>query len=218
MYWLHGTYPVQPPKIKQANLSLWSILERNGSLLTHSRDDGDGQVLTVVELGLDLVTQVTIWDLDIVLGVTVVGHQGQETVIDVQQLELGSLDVWNLHVVGRWRQVLQLLTSENVNGDQVNLGVTVLTGLRSGHVDNLTWSTLDDNVTVLSQSRTLHWEGQSGTGIGGLKGVLKLVSTLMERQGKKMKREEKKFSIYYHGGYSNPKRNSETHLSNQGFS
>jgi hypothetical protein len=77
--------------------------------------------------------------------------------------------------VGGWRQIFQLLTSENVNGHQVDLGVTVLTGLGGGHVDNLTWSALDNNVSVLSQCRTLHWESQSGTGIGGLKNVLELV-------------------------------------------
>lgn len=154
------------------NLSLWSLLERNGRLLAHGRDDGDEQVLAVVELGLDLVTQLTVWDLDVILGVTVVGHQGQEAVVNVQQLVLGSSDVRNLHVVGGWRQVLQLLAGENVNGDQVDLGVSVLTGLRGRHVDDLTRSRLDDNVAVLSQSRTLHWESQSGTGIGGLKGVL----------------------------------------------
>lgn len=160
------------PKSKLENLSLRSFLEGDSSLLTHGSNDRDDQVLTVVELGLDLVTQLTVWDLDIILGVTVVGHQRQETIVDVQQLVLRSGDVRDLHVVGRWRQVLQLLTSENVNGDQVDLGVTVLTGLRGRHVNNLTRSALDDNVTVLSQCRTLHWEGQSGTSISGLKGVL----------------------------------------------
>ncbi|EEQ41625.1 eukaryotic translation initiation factor 5A [Clavispora lusitaniae ATCC 42720] len=167
-----GHYVYTPAANSQTqHLGLWCLLVGNGGFLTHGRNDRDDQVLALVKVGLDLVTQLTVWDLDVVLGVTVVGHQRQETVVNVQQLVLGSGHVWNLHVVGGWRQVFQLLTSENVGGNQVDLGVTVLTSLGGGHVDNLTWSTLDDNVTVLSQSRTLHWEGQSGTGISGLKGV-----------------------------------------------
>lgn len=160
--------------------TLWSLLVGDSSLLTHSGDDRDDQVLTVVKVVLDLVTNLTLRNLDVVLGVTVSGHQRQETVVNVQQLVVLSRNVRNLHVVGRWGQVLQLLASEDVNGDQVDLGVTVLTGLGGGHVDNLTRSALDDNVTVLSQSRTLHWEGQSGTSIGGLKDVLFVsISVLM---------------------------------------
>jgi hypothetical protein len=54
----------------------------------------------------------------------------------------------------------------------VDLGVTVLTSLGSGHFNDLTRSVLDDDVAVLSQSRTLHGESQRGTGLGGLEGVI----------------------------------------------
>ena len=90
------------------------------------------------------------------------------------QLVLAAGDVWNVHVVGGWREIFQLLASEDVDGDQVNLGVTVLAGLGGGHFDDLAWAVLDDNVTVLPQGRALHWEGGGGTGIGALEGVLML--------------------------------------------
>jgi hypothetical protein len=158
--------------IKFSSCLFWSLLERDSSLLTHGRDDGDQQVLTLVEGGLKGLTQITLWGSDIVLGVTVLGHQVQETVINVQQLELGSLNERNFHIVSRWRQILHLLLGEDVGSDQVDLSVTVLTSLGGGHVDNLTWTTLDDNETVLSQGGTLHWVGQGGTGIGLLENVL----------------------------------------------
>lgn len=172
-------------------VALWSLLVGNGSLLTHGRDDRDNQVLALVEVGLDLVTNLALRHLDIVLGVTVSGHQGQETVVDVQQLVVLSGDVWHLHVVGRWRQILQLLAGENVNGNQVHLGVAVLTGLGGGHVDNLTRSALDDNVTVLSQRRTLHWVGQGGTSVSGLKGVLPVSISWNGEHGEKWILERK---------------------------
>ena len=71
-------------------------------------------------------------------------------------------------------QVLELLAGEDVDGDQVDLGVTVLAGLGGGHVDDLARAVLDDDVTVLPQSGTLHRVGGGGTGIGGVEGDLML--------------------------------------------
>ena len=64
--------------------------------------------------------------------------------------------------------------SEDVDGDQMDLCVTVLSGLGGGHLDNLVGTVLDDDETVLPQSRALHGEGKGGTGIGALEGVLML--------------------------------------------
>jgi len=61
-----------------------------------------------------------------------------------------SRDVGNIHVVGRWGQIFKLLAGEDINGDHVNLGVTVLARLGSAHLDNLAGSLVDDHETVLS--------------------------------------------------------------------
>lgn len=90
------------------------------------------------------------------------------------QLVLTADDVGNLHVVGRWGEIFQLLASEDVESDQVDLCVTVLASLGGGHVNDLAWATLDDNKAVLSQGRTLHRVGGRGASVGGLEGVLML--------------------------------------------
>ena len=72
--------------------------------------------------------------------------------------------------MGRGGQILKLLASEDVGGDKVDLGVTVLASLGGRHVDDLAGTALDDDVTVLTQSRTLHREGGGRTRIGGLEG------------------------------------------------
>ena len=77
--------------------------------------------------------------------------------------------------MGGGGQIFQLLAGEDVDGSQVDLGVTVLASLGGGHVDNLAWATFDDNMTVLSQGGTLHREGGRGAGIGRLKGMLMLL-------------------------------------------
>ncbi len=76
--------------------------------------------------------------------------------------------------MGGGAELFKLLGGEDVNGNQVNLGVTVLAGLGGGHFDNLARAVLDDDETVLPQSRALHGEGGGGTGIGALEGVLML--------------------------------------------
>lgn len=76
--------------------------------------------------------------------------------------------------MGRWAKFFQLLSSEDIDGDQMDLGVTVLASLRGGHVDDLARAVLDHNETVLSQGRALHWVSGRGAGIGGLEGVLML--------------------------------------------
>jgi hypothetical protein len=53
------------------------------------------------------------------------------------------------------RKVRYLLASEDVNSDKMDLGVTVLTSLGGGHVDDLARTALDDDVTVLTKSRAL---------------------------------------------------------------
>jgi hypothetical protein len=90
------------------------------------------------------------------------------------KLVLLALDVWNIHVVGGWAEFFELLASEDINGDEMDLGVTVLASLGGRHIDDLAGTVLDADETVLSQGRTLHWVGLGRASIGGLEGVLML--------------------------------------------
>ena len=82
------------------------------------------------------------------------------------KLELAARDIRDVHVVGGWRQVFQLLPGEDVNGDDMDFGVAVLASLGGRHLNDLAWAALDNDVSVLPQGRTLHREGGRGTGIG----------------------------------------------------
>ncbi len=152
-----------------------------------------GVLLIFLEELRDLVANFALWHLDIILGVTAFGHEGEEAVVsDVELrslsgpgrllfLERGSYklvfatsDVGDLHVVGGWGQIFELLVGEDVESSKMDLCVTVFASLGGGHFDDLAGTTLDDNEAVLSQGGTLHRVGSRGTGIGTLKGVLML--------------------------------------------
>jgi hypothetical protein len=94
--------------------------------------------------------------------------------VNPYKLELAAGDVRDVHVVGGRGQLLKLLAGEDVDGDQVDLGVTVLAGLGGGHVDDLARAVLDDDVAVLPQGGTLGRVGGGGTGISGVEGHLML--------------------------------------------
>jgi hypothetical protein len=44
-------------------------------------------------------------------------------------LEVSTLDNRDVHVVRRWAEIFELLAGENISGNKMDLGVTVLSGL-----------------------------------------------------------------------------------------
>lgn len=91
-----------------------------------------------------------------------------------------ALDDRHVHVVGRGREILELLAGENVDGDKMDLGVAVLAGLGGGHVDDLARAVLDHDKPVLPQSRALHGIGGRGTGIASGLGLELVVLRAIE--------------------------------------
>lgn len=113
-----------------------------------------GIFLVSVEQFLNLLANLAIGDFDIILGLAIVGHQGKKAIIrdvkldiasgqrkifiiavvpracgDTYKLEFLANDIGHIHVVGRRAKFFELLSGENVNGDKVDLCVTVLAGL-----------------------------------------------------------------------------------------
>ena len=70
--------------------------------------------------------------------------------------------------MGTGAKIFQLLAAEDIDGDQVDLGVTVLSSLGGAHFHNLARAILDHDVSVLAESGTLHGEGRRCAGIGRL--------------------------------------------------
>jgi len=62
----------------------------------------------------------------IVLSCTIIGHEVEETFIDVDKLVFSTVDVWNVHIVSGGREIFQFFAGEDINGNQVNLSMPVL--------------------------------------------------------------------------------------------
>lgn len=61
--------------------------------------------------------------------------------------------------MGGRADVLVLPAGEDVDADQVHLGMAVLARLGGGHLHDLAGAVLEHHEAVLSQSRALQWVG-----------------------------------------------------------
>jgi len=157
-------------------LTARSLLGFNSSLLTHSREDNNVGILLISgEELINLLANFSIRNLNIVLGLTIIGHQGEESIIgNIEQLVFLASNIGNVHVVGGGAKFFEFLASEDIDSNKMDLGVTVLASLGGGHVDDLARAVLDANEAVLSQGRALHGESGRGASIGGLESVFML--------------------------------------------
>ena len=92
-----------------------------------------------------------------------------------------ALDIRDVHVVGGGAKIFELLAGEDVNGNEMDLGVAVLAGLGCTHFDDLARAVLDDDESVLAECRALHRVGFGSTGIGAVEGMLMLFGNLVSR-------------------------------------
>ena len=107
-------------------------LDRADHLLSHRLQHGHNELFPVVEVLLDLHGELlrvvgSFRQGQVVLGVSRVVHERDEAVLgDVEQSVVLARDVRDVAVVRRGLEVLVLLAREDVDGDEVALGVAVL--------------------------------------------------------------------------------------------
>jgi len=151
-----------------------SLLDGEGGFFTHSGDNSNQKVLTSLELGGDFLSEIALWDFDVVFGGAVLGHEIEETVVDVDKLVFNAVDVGDIHVVGGWTDIFQFLSGKDIDSNEMDFCVTVLPSLGSGHVNDLAWSAFDDDMSVFPQGRALHRESEGRAGASLFKGLMLL--------------------------------------------
>jgi len=108
------------------------------------------------------------WEVEVGLLVSTFVHEGELFALNVDDLPVGTVDDGHGGSVGGWDHIFQLLSGEDVDGGEVTLGVTVLSGLGDGDAQNLAWLSLDHDESSLLDLTSFHRDGSRGTGIGGL--------------------------------------------------
>lgn len=137
-------------KQKTRDLLLWCLLESDGGFLAHGGNHSDNNLAALTKGGLDLLAHLTLGKLDIVLGGSVRKQEGHEPVVDINQGELVAGDVGDVDVVGGGTHFFKLLAREDVDTDEVDLGVAVLSSLAGAHFNDTTWTIADDDMSTLA--------------------------------------------------------------------
>jgi len=144
------------------------VLDADDALFTDGLEDGALNILLVIDGTLNIGANLAIGQTKILARLTAVVHQRKESIIDSNELVVGTLDVGHVHVVSGGADILELLAGEQIDGDEMDFGVTVLARLRCGHLDDLAGAALDHDVAALPEGRALHGEGLGGAGISRL--------------------------------------------------
>lgn len=76
--------------------------------------------------------------------------------------------------MGGWAEFFELLAGEDIDGDEMDLGVAMLASLGGRHIDDLARAVLDHDEAILSQGRALHGKSGRGTGICRIERMLML--------------------------------------------
>jgi len=71
--------------------------------------------------------------------------------INISYVEVLLADLRDVHVVGGWAEILVSLVGEDVVSNEMDLSVSVLSGLGGGHIGNLAWVSLEHHKAVLAQ-------------------------------------------------------------------
>ena len=77
--------------------------------------------------------------------------------------------------MGGRRDIFEFLAVEDVDSDEMDLGVTVFARLGGGHFDDFAGAAFDDDVAVLAEGRALHRVRQAGARAGGFELHIKML-------------------------------------------
>jgi len=152
------------PQIKKESHLFLVIVDfvREHGLLAHGLEHGQLEVLLALEARLDVAAQGISRQLDVLARlVLVIVQQSDEAVVrDVHERVLLAADAGHHHVVRARADVLVLASVEDIDADQMNLGVAVLARLGRRHLHDLARSLFDQHKAVLAQRRALHGEAR----------------------------------------------------------
>ncbi len=82
-------------------------------------------------------------------------HESKFITINIDNFPLGTVDNGDSGTMGRRNHIFILFSSENVSGSKVTLGMTVLSSLGDGNVENLAGMSLDHHVSEKGEEKVV---------------------------------------------------------------
>ena len=128
---------------------------RNTSFFAHRRQNGAQHFPAALKVSPNGLSQTIVGKLDILLHGTIRKKEGKKAILDVHQRVLAETNVGDLHVVRRGGHVGELLAREQIDANQIDLGMAVFAGPTGCHVHDLARTSFDDDVSVLAKSGAL---------------------------------------------------------------
>ncbi len=125
------------------------LLHRHDLIVTHGGDQGDSPGLATLEVGLDFTRESIrmLRESHILTDVALLVHKRAETIGgDVNKGVFLADHEGDVGSVGGWDDIFVLLSSEDIDGGEVALSVTVLASLGSGDGSDLARVILDAHV------------------------------------------------------------------------
>jgi len=115
------------------------------------------------------------WELEVLTHVTLVVHEENVVTLETGDHPVGLGNNWDVDGVGGWAELLTGVTGEDIVGEELALGMSVLSGLGDGNILDLAGLALDHDVSTLADRTGLNGDGHGGTGISGVNFVIGIV-------------------------------------------
>ena len=139
---------------------------------THGGGDGDGDFLAVIEAFTDALHEFLIRGEGVGLFFVLFVEDVEAIVSDVDEQEFDLLDEGGGEGVRSGGDFFVLLASEDIDGGDVGLGVTVLAGLGGGDINDAAREALDADVVTLLEVTSRHGEGVGRAGVDLFEGFV----------------------------------------------
>ena len=91
-----------------------SFLPSQAVFFAHGGGYGNEEILALAKSNFNRLSNFIVWEFDVVLGGAVFVHKGHEAFVNVEEGEFVLADIGDIHVVGGWGEIFELLVGEDL--------------------------------------------------------------------------------------------------------
>merc|ERR1719494_1288847 len=121
---------------EQQRRQVWTIknlfrhnFSSNGFLFADGHENCYQKLFTTMKLLCDVFSEVPFWYFQVLFHFTIFIHKFEKAIVNVDQLVVLSRYIWYIHIVSRGANIFQLFSSENIESDQMDFSMSMLSCL-----------------------------------------------------------------------------------------